>query len=252
MLLSSIEANEAPIGWGIFFYSGIVLVIIATFVILARIGMKERIPHRLSAQLGEHLYHYIEELCFSVIGHNGRKYAPFLMALWLFIFVGNMIGLIFPYTPTADLSMNLSLSLVTIFYVQYEGIRVHGFFGHLRHFAGPKLPILMGIFITPLLFSIEILSEVMKIVSLSLRLYSNIHGGHLVVSALNHLYADGAWPIGGFLLPLKLLAAIIQALVFTMLAGVYLSIVVGDNENQESEDHHVIHPASTAGENIPS
>lgn len=252
MLFSSIEANEPPIGWGIFFYSGIVLVVIAIFVGLARMGMKERIPHRLAAQLGEHLYHYIEELCFSLIGHHGRKYAPFLMALWLFIFVGNFMGLILPYTPTADLSLNLSLSLVTVFYVQYEGIRAHGFFGHLRHFAGPKLPVLMGIFITPLLFSIEILSETMKIVSLSLRLYSNIHGGHLVVSALNHLYAEGAWPIGGFLLPLKLLAAIIQALVFTMLAGVYLSIVIGDNENHESEDHSVLHPSTSLEGNIPS
>ena len=234
-MLASVEGAVAPPGWDIFFYSGIVLAVIGIFVYLARIGIKERIPYKISAQLGEHLYHYIDGLCYSVIGHHGKRYAPFLMSLWLLIFVGNIVGLVLPETPTADLSMNLALSLATILYVQYEGIRAHGLFGHLKHFAGPKLSLVMGLFITPLLFSIEILSETMKIASLSLRLYSNIHGGHLVVEALNHLAAGGVWPIGGLLLPLKLLAAIIQALVFTMLAGVYLSIVVGGEHQEEGE-----------------
>ena len=247
MLIAEAEIQD-PIGWGIFFYSGIVLLVIAIFTFFARRGMKERIPRKLSAQLAEHLYHYIESLCFSVIGHNGRRYAPILLSLWLLIFVGNIIGLIFPYTPTADLSMNLALSISAICYVQYEGVRAHGLLGHLRHFAGPKLSLVMGLFITPLLFSIEILSETMKIFSLSLRLYSNIHGGHLVVDALNHLAAGGAWPIGGVLLPLKLLAAIIQALVFTMLTGVYLSIVVGDNESHEGEGHAFSLPTSSTKE----
>jgi F-type H+-transporting ATPase subunit a len=209
------------------------------FIGLARKGLSQRVPQRSSTKIAMHLYYYIEKVCLSVIGPHGRKYMPFIMSLWIMIFASNIMGLILPHTPTADWSMNLSISLICLIYVQYEGIRSHGLLGHLRHFAGPALPFhfiisfLFGLF----LFSIEIISEAMKVASLSLRLYSNIYGGHMVVDTLNGLVGDGQWPVGGFLLPIKLLSAIIQTLVFTMLTCMYLYLVTASGDHDPEAEH---------------
>jgi F-type H+-transporting ATPase subunit a len=228
------NSHESPLGWGIYFFSGITFLVVAIFIVIARRGLKERIPRNLFAQWAEHIYHFMEGLCLSVIGSHGRKYMPFLMALWLYIFTANIVGLILPHTPSADWSLNLGLSIVTILYVQYEGIRAHGFWGHVRHFAGPKLPILMALFMTPLIFGIEIVSETMKIVTLSLRLFLNRSSGHVVVTTLHNLSLEGRIPWGGLLLPIELLACVLQAYIFVMLTSVYLALVTGPSEEEES------------------
>jgi F-type H+-transporting ATPase subunit a len=88
------------------------------------------------------------------------------------------------------------------------------------------------VLVTALIFLIEIISETMKMLSLSLRLYGNIHGGHEVVSKLNDLGQVGGWnvPIGGLLIPIKLLTCVVQALVFTLLLAVYLGLVTHHEE----------------------
>jgi F-type H+-transporting ATPase subunit a len=120
--------------------------------------------------------------------------------------------------------------------VQWEGIRANGVLGHFKHFAGPKLPIFMAIFITPLIFAIEIVSELMKNVSLSLRLFGNIHGGHVAVDEMNKLTT--VFPVGMLLLPIKLLTSVIQALIFTLLTCVYLSLVTHHAEDHGPESGH--------------
>ena len=237
------SAEGGHLVWGIFAYSAIVFVCLGVLIYLARQGLGERVPKKIFTQLAEHLYHFVENMCLSIIGSHGRKYVPFIMTLWMLIFVGNLVGLIFPHTPNADWSLNLSMSIITIIYVQYEGIKAHGLFGHLRHFAGPKVPFpwILALLFSVFMFSIEIVSEFMKMASLSLRLYSNIYGGHLVVDALNNMVVIGgvSVPLGLLvLLPLKFLAAIIQALVFTMLSCVYLSLVTGssDHDSHDSSD----------------
>jgi len=236
-LINSIASANGHhgIGWGIFAYVGIVLFLILSFVFSAKSGITSKTPQKYTTKMAEHLYLFMENVCVSVIGAHGRKYMPFLLSLWMFIFVSNVCGLIFDYTPTAELSLNLALSLIAILYVQHEGIKAHGLLGHLAHFAGPKLPLVLAMFITPLLFSIEMISELMKIASLSLRLYFNIHGGHLVKEVLDGL--GGGIPVGGLLLPIKLLSCVVQALVFTMLTGVYLSVVTSHSDDHAEENH---------------
>src|SRR5205807_7996182 len=100
------------------------------------------------------------------------------------------------------------------------------------HLPVPRLGWVMGIFLTPLIFIVEIISELMKNVSLSLRLFGNMHGGHAAVEALNKVGAPIYFPIGGFLLVVKLLTVVVQALVFTLLTCVYISLVT------HHEDEH--------------
>ena len=76
-----------------------------------------------------------------------------------------------------------------------------------------------------LLFGIEIVSELMKNVSLSLRLFGNIDGGHQAVETLNGLTSAYLVPLGTFLMPIKLLTVVVQALIFCLLTCVYLGMV---------------------------
>jgi F-type H+-transporting ATPase subunit a len=116
----------------------------------------------------------------------------------------------------------------------------------LKHFAGPKLGGAL-ILITPLLFCIELISELMKNVSLSLRLFGNIDGGHRAVEAMNSIGAHFLgldWlniPFGAFLMPIKMLTVVVQALIFCLLTCVYLGMVTGGGHDEEAhgEPAHV-------------
>lgn len=232
--------------WGLFIYFGLVLAIVVGALALAKKSFGERVFKTRPAQLVEQVYLFVENLCINTIGPHGRKYVPMIMTFWLIIFVSNFIGLFMAATPTADLGFNLGMALIAVGYVQWEGIKAHGLFGHLRHFAGPKLG-LAFIPITLLLFCIELISEVMKNVSLSLRLFGNIDGGHQAVETLNALgtHIGGLeWlniPIGAFLIPIKLLTVVVQALIFCLLTCVYLGMVTGgghDDDHAHGEAAH--------------
>lgn len=235
------------VGWGIFYYVGIVFLTIFVFMVLARRGFRPHLFVGLPAKFAEHLYFFLKSITTAIIGPHGPNYIPFLMTLWLFIFVSNVYGLIFPYTPSADWSLNIGFAVVTFLYVQYEGIRLNGLFGHLKHFAGPKLgglPIAFAMLISGLIFSVEIFSEVLKIFSLSIRLFGNIEGGHIVKDALDSIITDvnigsmhiDSVPLGGLLLPIKFFTCILQAFIWCTLACVYLAAVTG---HHEEEHEHV-------------
>lgn len=240
MLPNVLAEAQDDIGWYIFVYVGLVMAVILVIFGLARRGVTNRVFKGLIAQSVEHSVLFIENICLNVVGPHGRKYAPLLFAFWSFIIVSNVIGMIFNFTPTAVWSLNLSLALISIVYVQYEGIRANGPGGHIKHFAGPKMTGLL-LLVTGLLFIIEITSEVMKLFSLSLRLYGNIHGGHEVVINMNTMLPIPIGgqtyhiPVGGMLLPLKLLAAILQAYIFVILSATYLGLVTAHGHD---DDHH--------------
>ena len=160
-----------------------------------------------------------------------------MMTFWLVIFIGNLFSLFFPFAPTADLGFNLGMALIAIGYVQYEGIKANGLVGHLTHFAGPKLGPAF-ILLSVLLFFIELISELMKNISLSLRLFANIHGGHEAVVQMNSIGENWLVPLGAFLLPLKVLTCVIQAMIFTLLTCVYLGLVTAHHDDTHDEHGH--------------
>ena len=260
--IASTEGGEhaGPGYFGLVFYVGLVLLVLALVIMWVRSGLKERVFKNPFTQAGEQMYLFVEAMCVNIIGERGRKYIPFIGTLWLVIFVGNVVALFFASSPTADLSFNLAMALIAVGYVQYEGIKGHadhlrhegkdpvsawflGFFRHLRHFAGPPMggkgivEVAVGIVMPIILFPIELISEVMKNVSLSLRLFGNIHGGHTAVEALNEVGKPIYAPLGGLLLMVKLLTVIVQALVFTLLTCVYISLVTHEEEPHGEPAH---------------
>jgi len=229
---------------GLAVYFGAVLLIMFGLLFYAKKGLGQRVFKNKITQLTEQLYLFIENMTVGIIGPHGRKYIPFMMTFWLVIFISNLISLFFPAAPTSDLSFNLAMALISIGYGQWEGMQGNGPLGHVKHFAGPTLgPALF--LITGMIFIIEIVSEVIKNISLSLRIFGNIHGGHEAaekMSALGVNIAGQAWlniPFGAFLLPIKLLTCIVQALLFTLLTCVYISLVTHHEEDHghEGDDH---------------
>lgn len=239
VVLASAEGGHGPLTFvGLFAFIALVLVILFGMMSSAKKGLNNRVFTKPITQKFEQLYLFVENMCIATIGAHGRKYIPMIMTLWLVIFMGNMVALFIGNSPTADLSFNVAMALICVGYVQYEGMRANGVLGHFKHFSGPKLGGLLALFVTPLIFSIEIISELMKNVSLSLRLYGNIHGGHQAVEAMNKLGESIYVPVGAFLLPIKLLTVIVQALIFTLLTCVYLSLVTHHDEGHEGEAAH--------------
>ena len=232
------EAAEKEIGWNIFFYSGLVIAIVLAFATLAKKDMKSRVFKYLPTRLAEHVFLFLEGMTVTVIGPQGKKYVPFLLALWTFIFTGNIMGLLLQATPTADWSLNIGMAIITVVYIQYEGIKTNGLLGHIKHFSGPKLGGAMLI-VSGLIFVVEIVSECMKLVSLSLRLYGNIEGGHIVRTSLDSIIAG--IPLGGVLLPIKLFTCLIQAFVWSILTCTYLSIATAHGHDDEHEADHGDH-----------
>ncbi|HXH60313.1 MAG TPA: F0F1 ATP synthase subunit A [Fimbriimonadaceae bacterium] len=234
------EASEHEISfWGLFMYFLLVLAILVVILSMAKKSFGEKVFKKWPAQLFEQAYLFVEKLCLSTIGPHGRKYVPFIMTLWLVIFVGNSVALFMASSPTEDLSFNLGMALIAVGYAQWEGMRTNGVLGHLGHFAGPKLATFadpktwLFFLITILLFCIEIISELMKNVSLSLRLFGNIDGGHKAVEAMNNITSGALIPLGAFLMPIKILTVIVQALIFCLLSCVYLGMVT----SHASDDH---------------
>jgi F-type H+-transporting ATPase subunit a len=217
---------------GLGFYVLLALLIMFGLMAYARTGLNRPVFKNPMTQAFEQLYLFIEGMCVGTIGPHGRKYIPIIMVFWMVIFTGNLMALFLPTSPTASLSFNLAMAMVSIGYVQWEGIRTNGFLGHLTHFAGPKLGLAL-MPITGMIFIIELISELMKNVSLSLRLYGNIHGGHEAVVAMNQLGEGIYVPFGTFLLPIKLLTVVVQAMIFTLLTCVYLSLVTHHEEDPE-------------------
>ncbi len=152
---------------------------------------------------------------------NARRYLPFIGTLALFIFCNNIQGLVPGFLPGTDtLNTNFALALMVFLLYNFVGVKENGM-GHFAHFLGPSFPI-AGInfpWMFPLLLPIEIVSHIARPVSLSLRLLGNILADHKVVGTMT-LIAAIALPIP-FLL-LGVLVSIVQTVVFTLLAIIYI------------------------------
>jgi F-type H+-transporting ATPase subunit a len=162
----------------------------------------------------------------DVIGEEmARKYLPLVAAVGLFVFVSNVIGIIPGFeSPTSNINVTLPLALLVFFYYNYEGIRKNGFVKYFAHFMGPvKL-------LAPLMFPIEIISHISRIISLSFRLFGNIKGDDLFLWVLLMLVPFIA-PLPAYLL--LTFSAILQTFVFMILIYVYLAGAVAIDDSHE-------------------
>jgi F-type H+-transporting ATPase subunit a len=152
-----------------------------------------------------------------------RKYLTLAGSLAIFIFMGNLIGIIPGFeSPTGNVNLTLSLALMVFLYYHYEGIKAQGLGHYIAHFAGPVK------WLAPLMFPVEILSHLSRIISLAFRLMGNIKGDDLFLLVLLML-APYVFPLAGY--ALLTFSAFLQAFVFMVLTYVYIyGAVTGEEE----------------------
>jgi F-type H+-transporting ATPase subunit a len=160
----------------------------------------------------------------DVIGEElARKYLPLVAAVGIFVFVSNVIGIIPGFeAPTSNINITLPLALLVFFYYNYEGIKKNGIVKYFAHFAGPVK------ILAPLMFPIEIVSHISRIISLSFRLFGNIKGDDLFLWVLLMLVPFVA-PLPAYLL--LTFSALLQTFVFMILIYVYLAGAVATEDD---------------------
>lgn len=157
---------------------------------------------------------FVDNMIQENMGKKGRKYFPLIAGLGLFIFFGNILGMIPSLESyTANLNTTLALALIVFIYYNYEGFKKHGI-GYIKHFMGP-IPIA-----APIFFIIEIISHISRPITLALRLFANMTGGELITVVLTILIP--------LLVPLPimvvhLIAVFLQTYVFMILTTVYIA-----------------------------
>jgi F-type H+-transporting ATPase subunit a len=193
----------------------------------------------------------------DVMGPEGRPYLPLIATLGLFILTANLLSLVPGAAgPTANLNTTAACALVVFFSYHYIGIRKHGPITYLKHFMGP-----VPLALKPLMFVIEIISHLARPLSLTLRLFGNMVGGHILLAIIFFLMglqgligwalsgsASGAIIGGiggvvmiaftvGFLYPLKMLVSLLQAFIFVMLTMLYISGAIEEDEHGHGAEH---------------
>lgn len=178
----------------------------------------------------------LKDLATSVIGEHGWKYFPVVASFAVLVLICNLMGL-FPLfmSPTASVNVTFALAITSFIYYNYVGISENGFVNHIAHFTGPRLPLLMTIAITPLIFAVELISNMIRPVTLGIRLFANMFADEQIATQVAGLYP----PFTQFFLPIALMplavfVAFVQTLVFTLLSMIYISEV----SHAPHEDHH--------------
>lgn len=169
----------------------------------------------------------IDDFVCGIIGHGGRRFTPFVGTLFIYILFMNLFGLIpLMKSPTANWSVTLALAICVFIYVQYSSLREHGLLGYFDHLLGkPRGILAFSIFIPLMMLLLHVVSELVRPISLSLRLRSNIWGDDMLLSFLAGFGIKGI-PLLVFNCILAILASVVQAVVFSLLATIYFALAL--------------------------
>jgi len=183
-----------------------------------------------------------DEIAAPNIGPRYKRYMPFLLTLFFFIWINNLLGLI-PIIPgganlTGNIAFTLTLAVITFLVVTFSGNG--NYWKHI--FWMPDVPVPIKIFLAP----IELLGIFIKPVSLMIRLFANITAGHILVLGLISLIfifqSVGASavsvPFAVFISVVELLVAFLQAFIFTLLASLYIGAAVEEHHHDDQGHDH--------------
>jgi len=220
-------------------FSIVVIVLLTVLSILASRDLK-KIPSGIQNFM-EWAVEGLENFTVSAIGEPGRKYTPLVGTFFLYIAFQNLIGLI-PgmLAPTSNLNTTVALGLCAIVAVHYLAIKEIGFKTWAAHFMGdPK-------WLAPLMIPLHIVGELARPLSLSLRLFGNIFGEETVLVILAGmspilLHLSGvplvALPVQLPMMLFGVFTSLLQALVFSMLLCIYITVTIGDHHGHDDHGH---------------
>jgi F-type H+-transporting ATPase subunit a len=178
----------------------------------------------------------VRNLLVDNIGPHGLKYFPVIATFGMLILVSNLMGLI-PglMAPTASTSVTFALGISSFVYYNAIGIKENGLVGHLRHFAGP-IP-----WLAVLMFPIELVSNLVRPMSLGIRLFGNLFGDEQILGTIFGLVR---WILPALIMPLSVFVAFMQTFIFVLLSIIYISEVSHHHE-EGHHDHEGEHPNAT-------
>jgi F-type H+-transporting ATPase subunit a len=160
-------------------------------------------------------------LLIDTMGEHGKQFFPLIATIGFFILFSNLIGLIPGFeSPTSSLNTTVAMALVVFFLTHIVGVKIQGM-KYFKQFLGPVW------WLIPLMMPIEIISHLSRPLSLSVRLFGNIQGGHIVVAVI-FVLVPLLIPLP--ILILKILISVIQTLVFMLLSMMYIAGAM--------EEHH--------------
>jgi F-type H+-transporting ATPase subunit a len=212
------------------------LLIVAVLSVIAYVVSKnaKAIPGRLQNAV-EVIIGGLDEFVCGILGPKGRQYTPFIGTLFLYILCMNLMGLVpFLKSPTASWSTTLALALCVFVYVQYTALRELGALGYLDHLMGkPRGALAFSVVVPLLMFFLHIIAELVRPISLSLRLRSNIWGEDMLMSVLAGFGPQGL-PLLFFNGILTIIASVVQAAVFCLLTTIYFAFILTDAEEHKA------------------
>lgn len=191
------------------------------------------VPGRMQAAV-EYLYDFVRGMLDDNVGPEGRRFAPLIFSIFIFVLFCNLLGLIpwvGSFTPTSHVSLTFGLAVIVFVTVCIVGFAKHGL-----HFFSLFWPSDAGIVLGAFVFVIELLSFISRPFTLAIRLFANMTAGHVLLQVFGGfvvaLGSIGALPIVLGAVPLavsvalcalELLIAVVQAYVFALLASLYLN-----------------------------
>ena len=185
-----------------------------------------------------------------------RGYVSLVVALFLMILIANWLGLLpgvgtiglvhegeeaitpFVRPASADLNFTLGLAVVSFVVFIWWGVKIHGPLGYLKEIAGEPR------YMAPLMFPIHLISELSRVVSLSMRLFGNVFAGEVLLATMLALTtaAVAVIPLAFFVpaifLSLELLFGLVQAMVFALLAMTYITLAIAEHNESSHGDEH--------------
>jgi len=205
--------------------SMVITVAIITIFLTLSVNTRSIIPSRLQL-VSELMYNFVAQLLSDTVGDNGRRYFPFVFSLFMFVLIGNMVGMI-PYQFTFTSHIIVTFALASVVFI---GVTILGFVNHgIRFFTFfyiPGVPFYMH----PLLIPIEVISYLSRPISLSVRLFANMLAGHTLLKVfagfvVSMPFFTGVLPLTFIvaLTGLEILIAFLQAYVFAILTCLYIN-----------------------------
>jgi|TARA_B100002051_G_scaffold54434_1_gene49987 F-type H+-transporting ATPase subunit a len=205
--------------------SMVITVLFITLFLTLTVNPRSIVPSRMQL-ISELCYNFIAQLLNDTVGDQGKKYFPFVFSLFMFVLIGNMVGMI-PYQFTFTSHIIVTFALATVVFI---GVTILGFVNHgIRFFTFfyiPGVPFYMH----PLLIPIEVISYLSRPISLSVRLFANMLAGHTLLKVfagfvVSMPFFTGVLPLTFIvaLTGLEILIAFLQAYVFAILTCLYIN-----------------------------
>lgn len=199
-------------------------VAVATLLLTASIKPRQLVPGRFQ-NISEMLYEFVAGMVRDNLGHEGRKYFPFVFSIFMIVLMGNLLGMIpYSFTYTSHIIVTGALALLVFFLATFVGFARHGL-----HFFSLFLPAGLPIFLAPLIVMIEVISYLSRPISLSVRLFANMVAGHTMLKvfagfsvSLGIVFGVLPMVMNVALIGLEVMIAFIQAYVFAILTCIYL------------------------------